>query len=256
MIRASPETLTAAIHHFVEEFKKKGISPEQIGDGHCFEFARAVMRHFGNQENPKFHLIGTEDFCEPPHNEELDIALVKKHWGAHFPSDVPNKVWKELGGATHEWIVLDGMHYDAEAPQGVPSFVDLPFFKRWIENLRGEYLSRQGLDEAAMGGLARCTAVTLNALFAFFKKPPLKEFEVPPDSGGVLRLIDQRGLSLSPLGDVEGMTVKVFMGRFKKGAYYIGTLGHAMAVINGNLYDAAQQGEDGRVIQFAWRVSL
>ena len=33
----------------------------------------------------------------------------------------------------HEWVFLNGLHYDAETPTGVTNFWDLPFFKRELK---------------------------------------------------------------------------------------------------------------------------
>src|ERR1044072_7410432 len=44
------------------------------------------------------------------------------------------------------------------------------------------------LDEYALGGLARCTAVTVNAILTHFHRPPIRINEVPINQPGVLRV--------------------------------------------------------------------
>ena len=41
------------------------------------------------------------------------------------------------GGVVHTWLVCDGRHYDAECPEGVDDYRDLPFFERNPRAARG-----------------------------------------------------------------------------------------------------------------------
>lgn len=111
------------------------------------------------------------------------------------------------------------------------------------------------LHEAAPGGLSRCTAVTLQAILSYFRKNPLKMHEVPAFNTGVLEIIRDRGLTLVPDLKAVGHNVQSFVNTHRRGVYYVGTPGHAMALVNGVLYDAEQKGADSRPVRFAFLVS-
>jgi hypothetical protein len=36
-------------------------------------------------------------------------------------------------GPDHVWVFHKGKHYDAETPNGVENFLDIPHFKRWLK---------------------------------------------------------------------------------------------------------------------------
>jgi hypothetical protein len=46
----------------------------------------------------------------------------------------------------HEWIVLDGKHFDAEAPQGANSVLQLPFFQRHLDHMQQEKIRQSQAD--------------------------------------------------------------------------------------------------------------
>lgn len=64
---------------------------------------------------------------------------MSEHWPTVQPTH--DLTWDELdclsaaaefNGGTHEWMHLDGRFYDAEAPDGVENFFELPFFDRAV----------------------------------------------------------------------------------------------------------------------------
>lgn len=73
----------------------------------------------------------------------FDRGLLERHWPkVKPPADLDWNALDQLSedasfsGLTHTWLELDGLHYDAEAPEGVENFFDLPFLQRiaaaWI----------------------------------------------------------------------------------------------------------------------------
>ena len=66
----------------------------------------------------------------------------------------------------HVWIYFDGRHYDAEAPDGVEDWEQLPFFARWRRDasdaMTKRYVRRRRPEDEAKAfrGLARCMAKT------------------------------------------------------------------------------------------------
>lgn len=111
------------------------------------------------------------------------------------------------------------------------------------------------LDEFALGGLQRCTAVTVNALLSAFHLRPITINDVPIDNPGVLRILDAKGLSYQPFFKEAGRTVKQFAGLHKIDAWYLLTPGHAMALIRGELFDAENKGPDLRKLQGAYKIT-
>ena len=111
------------------------------------------------------------------------------------------------------------------------------------------------LDEVAIGGLKRCTSVTCNALFKFYHKPVITLAEVPETDVGVLEILSQRGLAYQPVPMAAGRTVQQFVALNKRGAFYLVTPGHAMALVGGELFDAENRGTDGRKIIAAYSVT-
>ena len=76
-------------------------------------------------------------------NDNWGFPLNRDYLRSELPSVVPpvGLDWDDLDhisafgnffSGTHVWIFANGRHYDAEAPEGVETPFDLPFFKRII----------------------------------------------------------------------------------------------------------------------------
>lgn len=111
------------------------------------------------------------------------------------------------------------------------------------------------LDEFALGGLMRCTAVTVNALLKHFAKPGIQLSQVPENQPGVLAILDQKGLSYRPDMTGVGRTLQQFSALHQTGAFYLVTPGHALALIDGELFDAENLGPNGRKIMQAFQIA-
>lgn len=77
--------------------------------------------------------------------EGFDRVMLKEHWPAIVPPEGLD--WDDLdtlaidaqfSDGTHEWITFEARHFDAEAPGGVDSPFQLPFFLRVIEAWQAE----------------------------------------------------------------------------------------------------------------------
>lgn len=110
------------------------------------------------------------------------------------------------------------------------------------------------LDEFALGGLARCTAVTVNALLKDTKLQPITLSEVPINHPGVLEILSQKGLAYKPV-QAAGYTLRQFTNMHHYGDWYLLTPGHAMALIRGELFDAENKGPDNRKLQAAFQIT-
>ena len=111
------------------------------------------------------------------------------------------------------------------------------------------------LDEYAIGGLRRCTAVTANALLKHFHKKPILLGDVPETDVGVLEILTKERLAYKPIPIVVGKTVQQFVNTYSRGAWYIVTQGHAIAIVNGEIFDSEIRGADGRKILQAYEIT-
>ncbi len=111
------------------------------------------------------------------------------------------------------------------------------------------------LDEIALGGLQRCTAVTINALLKDFHLRPIILSDVPVDHPSVLRVLSAHGLSYTPSPTDVGRTLQQFVSIHPLYDWYLLTPGHAMALIRGELYDAENKGPDGRKLEAIFRIT-
>lgn len=144
--------IASAILEARKGYLKRGMSLFDIGNGYCYEFAEEVMdRVFG--EAWRFHegqhgwqTLESEQLYLPPKGssctigaETWDWDLLEKHWSIAVPNwDRARHDALVPQGPSHCWIFFDGRHYDCEHPEGVKSFFELNFFRRWLENTGGD----------------------------------------------------------------------------------------------------------------------
>jgi hypothetical protein len=93
-------TVETMIHYMLEEW---GTEPMVINSGLCFAFARQLRDHM----------------------REYGI------WGEVHNSDILAPADETLPG--HAFYTFDGRHYDAEAPEGVEDWRQLPIFLRAVD---------------------------------------------------------------------------------------------------------------------------
>lgn len=98
-------------------------TPREINNGECAPFAEAVA--------VRLRGAGRLDVLE------VDSSMVAKDvYGGR------GKYGRWIHGA-HVWVWCAGLHYDAECPEGVPSWQLLPFFRRQRAGLRRMGLRRR-----------------------------------------------------------------------------------------------------------------
>lgn len=158
----TPEMLTKAILDIRDELLASGeyASHAEINSGYCTDFADDVFERLGKGAHEYLGQLGIDNFMLPPEEDDgfndgypLDRELLTEHW----PSVVPTQgmTWDDLdvlssdagfSTGTHVWIELNERFYDAEAPEGVDNFFELPFFQRvissWIEEEAPQIRSR------------------------------------------------------------------------------------------------------------------
>lgn len=147
----TPEELTAAILATIKDFvgkKPRCKTVRDIGSGYCYDFVEAVFTRLGAAEDYTHETgrFGIEKgYSEEFHSEDFVADLnILKSMGEKIPRDIPRRQLENLlGSATHEWIKLNGRHYDATAPHGVDRILDMPFFADQIEGLRKEIAAKR-----------------------------------------------------------------------------------------------------------------
>jgi hypothetical protein len=148
------ESLTTAIYKLRAEYVAKGDydSYRAINSGGCENFASDVDGLIGSPtESADYQIIDPAHFLLAPlegDENNWGYPLDRDHLHSNWPSVVPpaGLDWDDLdhvsafgnfSSGTHIWIFSHGKHYDSEAPEGVNTPFELPFFQRiigrWIE---------------------------------------------------------------------------------------------------------------------------
>lgn len=104
-----------------------------INNGLCDDFASDVANALGG-ETETLYGVGNGNFSVDgdDFSGEWDWKLLKTHWGIVPPSGLTQKQASAIDFGAHVWLTDGKLHYDAECPEGVASFFDLPIFRRSI----------------------------------------------------------------------------------------------------------------------------
>lgn len=104
----------------------------------------------------------------------------------------------------------------------------------------------------AKPGLERCTVVSANALLAHFHRAEITSLaQVPHNAEESLEVLLKHGLRYKREFDLKPQSIAQFVRSHPRGAWYVGTMHHAMAVIDGELFDTEEKGLDGRQVKLA-----
>ena len=128
-----------------------------INQGSCIAFAKAVLSRLEETGWSTTAVFDVElaNFLELEEDMDggvLDRALLAQHWPAVQPP--AGLTWEHLEQlaeeadwrvGTHIWLTFEGKHYDAECPDGVANFLELPFFSTGIR----DWAMEKGLMPAA-----------------------------------------------------------------------------------------------------------
>lgn len=143
----TPAELTTAITTVTAEWLASGrvSTVRQIGDGHCYDFAEEVLTRLGRHDLYGYGYDPVKASLQEARTEDFwlddfcaDMALVRAS-GETIPEGVPEAVATDIiSTATHAWLVLDGRHYDATAPEGRDGFLEMPFFADQFAGWRKE----------------------------------------------------------------------------------------------------------------------
>jgi len=97
----TPERLTKIIKRLIGQYAKDGITPKEINNGYCADFATVVWEKARRTKAIEFFS-----------DEDLGAPLY-----------------------THTFIRFQGKYYDAECPNGVHHWKNLPIFRRGIPTM-------------------------------------------------------------------------------------------------------------------------
>jgi len=124
-----------------DRYISAGLAPSyfDINNGLCDDFALDLIKEVrgittGAQDicNQNFMVGFDGDKCG---DDAWDWALLSKHWGITPPNGLTAEEIEQIDFGQHVWVSVGRNHFDAECPQGVESFFDLPLFRRSIVTL-------------------------------------------------------------------------------------------------------------------------
>ncbi|MEK6829300.1 MAG: hypothetical protein AABY15_04170 [Nanoarchaeota archaeon] len=116
----------------------------EINNGLCIEFSEDIINDMGGYSDNLFELHTDMFFDDNSEQSEFwDGEKIKTDYGVWSlqmlnQHGLPNGV--DLKNVTHlphhAWIYYSGKHYDAESPDGVDNWTELPIFKRYFNKFR------------------------------------------------------------------------------------------------------------------------
>ena len=105
---------------------------EQINDGLCDDFANDVCSVVDGALPLGFEEFKVGADGDPAGDDLFDMNVLHA-FGISLPQGHTTETMERLGLGGHVWIYFEGKHFDAECPEGVDSFFDLPFSRRYID---------------------------------------------------------------------------------------------------------------------------
>jgi GNAT superfamily N-acetyltransferase/RNA:NAD 2'-phosphotransferase (TPT1/KptA family) len=142
--------------------------------GCCDDFANDVYHKLeADMDVTGLESVSVASFLQPGEEGYSDVEgapfdrrLLKAHW----PSVVPPSglTWKDMNrlsadagfcDGTHVWLTWNSLHFDSEAPNGVPNFFDLPFFKRVIASWLSEHKTASAVQEVRLKPNAKVSLI-------------------------------------------------------------------------------------------------
>jgi hypothetical protein len=103
-------------------------SVRDINNGYCIEFSEHLQDLFDEDYGGKcddLEILHSDYFFDED-NHTWDMDSLSKY------GTPPNYInYKEL--PHHQWAIFNGKHYDAESPNGVNVWFELPIFRRYFK---------------------------------------------------------------------------------------------------------------------------
>lgn len=128
--------ISAAVKALRAEYIAAGRAPSyfEINNGLCEDFAEELVKRLRAMHGRREDLftVCNQNFFKTDDSENWDAALLKKHWTMAPPEHFTWELLNTVDFGYHVWLTSGGRHYDAECPEGVDSFFDLPLFRRYL----------------------------------------------------------------------------------------------------------------------------
>lgn len=117
----------------------------ELNNGLCDDFARDVVAQLGLDpcrlsESDGLMLLQTDCFQRESDDGSYswDRELLRAHWGIDKPHKASWRRLDDIEWGHHVWLAVrteqgHWLHFDAECPNGVASFFELPLFRRYVE---------------------------------------------------------------------------------------------------------------------------
>jgi len=183
----------------------------QINNGQCENFAMDLLDALGGY-GPNTYELTTNNFFNIS-SVAGEIAALKDESGKYYyenygklPDDIDPDEFRGVGD--HVWVYHAGKHYDAEDPNGVENFLDLPLFRRAINRYRRERLKKKTKPDFI-------THKKMDEGLNLVKKIPLKHDKVLEQFNLFFRSIDKNEMAIDDFGDKIMITISnVGRGRF------------------------------------------
>lgn len=131
VIRINARSITEIIKNSRVDFiKERELDDYQmINSGWCDRFAEEVLSQLQGND---FYEMESYELLQINEEEDyglLERELVLEYFGMEIPLELVNK---SIG--YHVWLTNGTTHFDAECPEGVNCFYDLPFFQRYMHH--------------------------------------------------------------------------------------------------------------------------
>ena len=128
--------ISALIKETIREFEEiyPGITVRQINGGFCRYFA-TILSNKLKELGVVHQVVDDRNFRVPSEFDDgqFDEKLFEEHWpDVKIPPDLRNPYYS----CSHAWVVVKGVHYDSESPEGVKNLFDLEIFKRAVQGIR------------------------------------------------------------------------------------------------------------------------
>ena len=114
-------------------------SAREINNGYCMDFSKILLKD-PNLPKGKYFEVNSYMFAKDITRNSLGTIIrmthnwsyLKNQWGIMPPKGLTEEEVDDILFGDHFWITDGKKHYDAEAPDGVDNFFDLPIFKHDI----------------------------------------------------------------------------------------------------------------------------
>lgn len=138
-IYSSDTSITRIIKDTIAEFMdEETCTPWDINNGRCLEFADVLIEKMGGESDNLFSLHSDMFYNDMLSPEEWDNKVIRTRngiWSKQMLEwyGIPPVDLKKIDDLPiHEWVCFNKKHYDAEAPQGVTHWYQLPIFSKFF----------------------------------------------------------------------------------------------------------------------------